>query len=191
MKLGRPHSKVAPAPGENLPARRLNEPPVLLALVAMVVGAVWLGMLLAPGRRSRTWVGDVSPPVLWRVLAVGGLSLSAALNIGLAPAYFEEANVYGFFFSGAGIALAAAAVWAWPSLPAYLAGTALPLALILFWTVFQLVPPPGAGTAEPLDLMGLFTNATELLACAALWLRAPRRRRKRAGADGPVDPGRA
>lgn len=183
-------------PGEGFAAAVLtvaHDTARLAPLPLAVLAAAWLGF---DAVRRRTRTGDASPPVLWRVLAVSGLSLSAALNIGLASAHFEETNVYGYLFSGAGIALAtaAAAIWARPSRLTYLAGAALPLALISLWTVFQLAPPSGAGSVEPLDLMELFTVVTELLAmvaCAALWLQAPRgHRRKRAGVeDGPVNPG--
>ncbi len=47
----------------------------------------------------------------------------------------------------------------------------------MLWAVFRIVPPPGAETAEGIDLVGLFTKATELVAltaCTLLWLRARR-----------------
>jgi hypothetical protein len=115
------------------------------------------------------------PPV-WRAAAVGGLALSAALHIGLAPVHFEEAFVQGIFFSVAGVAAAivAAGILVWPSRPVYLAGAALSLAMVALWAVFLLVPPPGSEAAEVVDLVGLFTKATELVAataCAVLWFR--------------------
>ena len=118
----------------------------------------------------------VLPPV-WKAAAVGGLALSAALHIGLAPAHFEEAPVQGVFFSTAGVsaAVVAAAILAWPSRLVYLAGVAISLALVVLWVIFQLVPPPGSETAEAIDVVGLFTKATELVAataCAVLWFRS-------------------
>src|ERR671933_482081 len=123
---------------------------------------------------------------------VGGLVASAILHIGLAPAHFEEATSYGVFFCVAGVALAiaAAAILAWPSRPAYLAGAGLALMLIVLWAVFRLVPPPGVETAEDVDLVGLFTKATELvaiIACAVLWFRDRHvHRQEEDGADEPV-----
>jgi hypothetical protein len=118
----------------------------------------------------------VVPPPLWRAAAVIGLALSAALHIGLAPVHFEEATVQGVFFCVAGViaAVVAAAILVWPSRPAYLAGAGISLALILLWAVFLLVPPPGAGAAEAVTLIGLLTKATELVAataCTALWFQ--------------------
>jgi hypothetical protein len=118
----------------------------------------------------------VLPPV-WKAAAVCGLALSAALHIGLAPAHFEEAPVQGVFFSAAGVsaAVVTAAILAWPSRLVYLAGVAISLALVVLWAVFLLVPPPGSEAAEAIDLVGLFTKATELVAatgCAMLWFRS-------------------
>ncbi len=134
--------------------------------------------------RRRVWagpglVGSVALPPVWRVAAVGGLALSAALHIGLAPVHFGEAAVQGIFFSVAGViaAVVAAAILAWPSRPAYLAGVGISFALILLWMVFLLVPPPGSETAEAVDLVGVFAKATELVAataCTVLWFRARR-----------------
>ena len=123
--------------------------------------------------------GPVALPPLWKAAAVGGLALSAALHIGLAPVHFEEAAAQGVFFLVAGViaAIIAAAILVWPSRPAYLAGAGISLALIVLWAVFRIVPPPGAETAEGIDLVGLFTKATELVAltaCTVLWLRARR-----------------
>jgi hypothetical protein len=117
------------------------------------------------------------PTTSWRAAAVVGLTLSAALHIGLAPAHFEEAVVQGIFFwvAGAVAAIVSAAILVWPSRPVYLAGAALSLALVVLWAVFLLVPPPGAEVAEAADPVGLLTKATELaaaLACTALWSRA-------------------
>lgn len=146
-----------------------------------------LGVLAATGlglyavRRRRMWTvaaGGLAVPVApssgWRAAAVAGLTLSAALHIGLAPAHFEEAAVQGIFFcvAGAAAAVVAAAILVWPSRPAYLAGADISLALIVLWAVFLLVPPPGAEAAETVNPVGLFTKATELvalIACTALW----------------------
>jgi nitrogen fixation-related uncharacterized protein len=65
----------------------------------------------------------------------------------------------------------------WPSRLVYLAGAAISLALIVLWAVFLLVPPPGAEAAEAVDLIGLITKATELvalIACTVLWSRSSR-----------------
>ncbi len=130
-------------------------------------------------RRRWAWAGPIALPPVWRAAAVGGLALSAALHIGLAPVHFREAIVQGVFFSVAGVisALVAAAILAWPSRLTYLAGGGISLVLISLWAVFLLVPPPGSETAEAVNLVGLLTKATELAAvtaCAVLWFRAHR-----------------
>jgi uncharacterized protein (DUF305 family) len=145
----------------------------LAALPLAILAVAWLG--LDAVRRWRGRAGPVAPP-FWRAAAVGGLGASAALHIGLAPAHFEEATSHGIFFSAASATLAvvAAAILAWPSRPAYLSGVGISLALILLWAVFRIMPPPGAEAAEGVDLVGLLTKATELVAataCAVLWFR--------------------
>lgn len=149
-----------------------------------------LGLLATTGlglyavRRRRAWAvvggehaGHVAPSSAWRVTAVAGLALSAALHVGLTPAHFEEAVVQGVFFcvAGAVAAILAAVVMVWLSRPAYLAGAGISLALIVLWAVFLLVPPPGAEAAEAVDPIGLIAKASELvalIACTALWSRA-------------------
>jgi hypothetical protein len=93
--------------------------------------------------------------------------------------HFQEAAVQGVFFCVAGVVAAgvAAAILVWPSPPAYLAGAALSLALVVLWAVFLLVPPPGAEAVEAADPVGLLTKATELaaaIACTAVWARTSR-----------------
>lgn len=161
---------VAGAPAALWNTARLS--PVSLGLLAFA----GLGLYAA---RRRAWAagslaGSVAPPRAWRVMAVAGLGLSAALHIGLSPAHFGEAVVQGVFFLIAGVlaAIVAAAILVWPSRLAYLAGAVLSLALISLWAVFLVVSPPGAEAAEAVDLVGLFTKATELIAataCVVLW----------------------
>jgi hypothetical protein len=129
-------------------------------------------------------------------VAVGGLIASAVLHIGLAPTHFEEAIVHGVFFLFASVAAAvtAAAMLAWPSRPAYLAGIGISLALILLWAVFRLVPPPGSITVEDVDIVGLLAKAAELVAtfsCAVLWFQARWPKPKQSGAkgSGPAEEG--
>jgi uncharacterized protein (DUF305 family) len=139
-----------------------------------VLAAAWL--LLDTARR-RTRDGEPVPApgrFFSKSLAVGGLLLSAVLHVGLAPAHFEEAASHGVFFavSGVALAVAAAAVLAWPSPPVYLTGAALPLALVVLWAIFRVVPPPSAAVPEAVDAAGLLTKAAELVAvaaCIALW----------------------
>lgn len=115
-------SSKAEQTGEQLsPSRRWDEPPVLLALAAIFLGAV----------------------------AAGGLGASAALHVGLAPEYFEEATAYGVFFAAASVA---AALLAWPARPAYVAGVGLTPGLVVLWTVFQFVTPPGRWVYPPSGL---------------------------------------
>jgi hypothetical protein len=149
-----------------------------------------LGLLATTGlglytfRRRRAWAvaggeraGLAPSSPVWRVMAVVGLALSAALHVGLVPAHFGEAAIQGIFFCivGALSAVVAATILVWPSRLAYLAGAAISLALIILWAVFLVVPPPGAEAAEAVDPIGLITKATELIAliaCTALWSRA-------------------
>jgi hypothetical protein len=149
-----------------------------------------LGLLATTGlglytfRRRRAWAvaggarAGLAPSLsVWRVMAVVGLALSAALHVGLVPAHFGEAAIQGIFFCivGALSAVVAATILVWPSRLAYLAGAAISLALIILWAVFLVVPPPGAEAAEAVDPIGLITKATELIAliaCTALWSRA-------------------
>ena len=149
-----------------------------------LLGMTGLGMYAV--RRRQTYAGvagglaeSVARPISWRVVAVVGLALSAALHIGLTPAHFEASAIQGIFFGIAGVvtAVVAAAILVWPSRLAYLAGAGMMLALIVLWAVFLLVPPPGAEAAEAVDPIGLFTKATELtaaIACTALWSRTCR-----------------
>ncbi len=153
-----------------------------------VLAAAWLGL----DALRRRWVGVARPGAsspIWSAAAVVGLAASAVLHAGLAPAHFEEATSHGVFFFATSVALAvtAAAILAWPSRPAYMAGAGISLALILLWAVSRPMPPPGAASAEPVDLVGLLAIATELLAltaCGVLWLQA--RRGYRRGADKAV-----
>ena len=161
--------------------------PLSLGVLAVV------GTGLYAVRRRWAWAGPTSgglagpitlPPALpriraWKAAAVGGLVLSAALHIGLAPEHFEVATAQGVFFYAAGVAVAtiAAAILAWPSRLAYLSGAGSSFALIVLWAVFRIVPPPGTETAEAVDLVGMLIKATELVAavaCIVLWLQARR-----------------
>lgn len=172
----------------------------LATLPLAVLAAAWLVLDALRRRRGGLAIpADAQSLVFWRAVAVAGLTFSAALHVGLAPTHFEEATVHGIFFAAAGVtlAVAAAAVLAWPSRPTYLAGAGISLALIVLWAVFRFVPPPGSEAGEGVDLVGLLTKATELVAavaCTVLWLRARNvYRRKQEGADKPatVDDGRA
>jgi uncharacterized protein (DUF305 family) len=152
-----------------------------------VLAAAWLGLDALRRRRC----GPAKPgvrPSIWKAAAVVGLAASAVLHAGLAPAHFEEATSHGvFFFAASGaLAVAAAAILAWPSRPAYVAGVGISLVLILLWAVFRLVPPPGATSAEPVDLVGLSAKVTELVvltACGVLWFQARRLYRRRGGGE--------
>jgi uncharacterized protein (DUF305 family) len=153
----------------------------LAPLPLAVFAAGWLVLETLRRRRVQKGKADPAPSPLqaWQAVAVGGLVASAVLHIGLAPSHFEEAISFGVFFSAASLAAAiiAAAILAWPSRPAYLAGVGISLALIVLWGLFRIVPPPGAEAVEEIDLVGLFTKATELVAataCTVLLLRARR-----------------
>lgn len=169
--------------GDHLAEALRNTARLGLLPLAVLAGA-WLGIDAV--RRRRAWAGPtepVAPSPVWRLVAVVALAASAALHVGLAPAHFEEAISHGVFFSAAGIALAvtAAAILAWPSRSAYMAGAGISFALIVLWVVFRLVPPPGAETAEDVDLVGLLTKAAEvmaLIACAISWFRVRHVRRQ-------------
>jgi hypothetical protein len=151
--------------------------PLFLAVFAIA----WL--VIGTIHRRRVWAGlaepAASPPRVWQLVAIGGLAASAALHLGLAPSHFKEATVQGVFFCAASVAtgIIAAIILAWPSRPAYIAGAVIALAWIVLWAVFALVPPPGAEVAEDVELVGLLTKATELvaiMACIVLWFRARR-----------------
>jgi hypothetical protein len=153
--------------------------PLSLGLLA----TAGLGLYTARRRRQAWAVAGseraAAPSSAWRAAAVAGLTLSAALHVGLTPDHFEEAAVQGVFFCAAGVisAVVAATILVWPSRLVYLAGAAISLALIVLWAVFLLVPPPGAEAAEAVDLIGLITKATELvvlIACTVLWSRSSR-----------------
>jgi hypothetical protein len=155
--------------------------PLPLALLA----AAWLIIDAVRRRRTRAGLtGTITPSSLWRMVASGGLMASAVLHVGLAPTHLAEAASHGIFFAAAGVALAvvSAAILGWPSRPVYAAGVGISLALILLWAIFRVVPPPGAETAEEVDLIGLFTKATELAAmvgCVVLWFNAHRTERSK------------
>jgi uncharacterized protein (DUF305 family) len=161
-------------------AETLQDTARLGALPLAVLAVAWLILDAIRRHRARAGLADpVSPPLFWRAMAIGGLAASAILHIGLAPAHLEEATSHGVFFVAAGVALAvtAAAILAWPSRPAYIAGAGISLALIVLWAIFRIVPPPGSDVAEDVDLVGLFTKGTELVAlvsCTVLWFRARR-----------------
>ena len=169
------------APHEHTnPAEVLRDTARLGLLPIAILAAAGLGLDEIRRWRGRSGLTEpVAPPLVWRAAAIGGLALSAILHFGLAPAHSAEATSHGVFFAAAGVVLAvvAAAILAWPSRPAYLVGVGISLALIVLWVVFRFVPPPGAETAEAVDLVGLFTKSTELvatIACYALWLWARR-----------------
>ena len=162
-----------------------------LAPLTLAVFAIsWLG-LDALSRRAGNLPDktlEASPSPAWQAVAVIGLLASAALHGGLAPDHFEESLGYGLFFSLAagGLSLAAAAVLAWPSRASSGAGVLISGALVVLYALFRLVAPPGSDAPEGVDLVGLTTKATEvlaLIACAALWLgsRRPRGTEVRAG----------
>jgi hypothetical protein len=150
-----------------------------LALLPLAIfAATWL--VLDTLYRRRVWKGasaEASAPLqAWHVVAVEGLVASTVLHTGLASMHFAKATYQGLFFSGASAAAAiiASAILARPSRPAYLAGAGISLALIVLGALFRLVPPPGADAVEEVNLVGLFTKATELIAattCIVLWLR--------------------
>lgn len=157
--------------------------PVPLAIFALV----WVSLATLRRRGSVPRSITASPPLAWRGAAIGALLASALLHAGLTPEHFQEIAAYGVFFAAATVALvgAAAAVLAWPSRPVYLGGVALSLALIALYVLFRLVPPPGAAAPEEVDLVGLLTKGTEVVAavaCGALWAWSGRVERRQVAA---------
>ena len=149
----------------------------LSPLPLAALAAAWLS--LDALRRRRVGHVEAASPLALQSAAVVALSVSAVLHVGLFPAHLLESTAHGVFFAVAGVVLAgtAAAVMAWPSRPAYVAGACSALVLVLLWALFRFVPPPGAASAEVVDLAGLIAKAAELAAagaCAALWLASRR-----------------
>jgi hypothetical protein len=148
--------------------------PLSLGVFAIAGFGLYAARRRSTSAGSRLTGSSILPPV-WKAVAVSGLALSAA------PMHFEEAFIQGLFFSITGLvaAIVAAGLLIWPSRPVYLAGVVISLALVVLWAVFLLVPPPGSEAAEAVDLVGLFTKSTELVAataCAVLWFRSRRTR---------------
>jgi uncharacterized protein (DUF305 family) len=120
----------------------------------------------------------------WRITAVCALMLSAMLHAGLTPDHFEERTSYGVFFAASVVVetAIAAAIVAWPSTFTFLAGAAVSIALIVVWSVFRFISPPGADAAESVDLIGLVTKAAEVvaaIACICLWFASAKRSRSK------------
>jgi uncharacterized protein (DUF305 family) len=156
----------------------------LLPLPLGLFAAAWLGLDTVRRRREGGVRRAPSAASLrwWQLIASGGLAASAALHLGLAPEHFAEATGYGIFFVASAVvaSVVAAAILAWPSPPAYAAGVAISLGLIMLWALFRIVPPPGADAVEHVDLIGLITKGTETVAavaCGRLWFRVPERDR--------------
>jgi predicted RecA/RadA family phage recombinase len=153
----------------------------LAPLPLATFAAAWLVLDTLYRRRVLKGKAQGAPSRLQegQVVAVGGLVASAVLYTGLAPSHFAEATYQGIFFLAASVAAAitAAAILAWPSRLAYITGAGISLGLIVLWALFRIVPAPGAEAVEEVDLVGLVTKATELVAataCIVLWLRTRR-----------------
>jgi uncharacterized protein (DUF305 family) len=171
----------------------------LMLLPLAILAASWLVLDELHRRRVRAGLAELlTPPFGWKIAAIGALTASAALHIGLAPSRFEDSiltgipffsvagvvvkasTIHGVFFCVAGVvaAIVAAAILAWPSRQSYLFGAWLSGTLIVLWAAFRFVPPPGAEAPEAVDLVGLLTKTTELVAavsCTVLWFRPARR----------------
>lgn len=161
-------------------------------VVIFAVAALWLDAI----RRQRvgTGVARLTPALRgWQAAAVAGLFASALLHAGLTPDHLREGIGFGIAFAAASTALAvvAAALLVVPSRPAYLAGAALAAGLIVIWTLFRFVPPPGAEEGEGIDLIRLVTKATELVALAGCIVLSWHAGGAAMSDEPPTTPGRA
>ncbi|MGH9189129.1 MAG: hypothetical protein ACRD0Q_03710, partial [Acidimicrobiales bacterium] len=91
------------------------------------------------------------------------------LHLVLAPVHLSEGTASGAFFVVAALAqlVMAAAVVAWPAPQALRAAGAFSVAMVVVYVVFRLIPAPGTDVPEDFDVIGLVTQALQLLAAAA------------------------
>lgn len=109
-------------------------------------------------------------PTLGNVLVAQLVYAAAAVHLWLTPEHFEE----GLLFGAAFLAIAGFQLWlAWalvlrPGPWVYRAGLWGSAAVVLTWMGTRLIPPPGAGAPEPVDLLGVVATGMEIAAIVAL-----------------------
>jgi hypothetical protein len=117
-------------------------------------------------------------PVSWMTQGAAALVLGAGvLHLILVPAHLAEARAQGIFFIALGIGQLGwgAAFMRNPSPHAYVAGVALATSMPAgLYTVTRFVPAPFAMEAEALDVIGVATLATEVLAICLLAIHGVR-----------------
>lgn len=123
---------------------------------------------------SRVCRGSLRPSARTLVLAglVGG---AGVVHLALTAEHFAEGPAFGLFF------LAAAAFQVWlaaallhgPGPRVYRAGLWGSAALVATWMATRLIPPPGAGEPEPVELWGVLATALEVAAIVALATSLP------------------
>lgn len=140
----------------------------LLPLPLAVFAATWLG-LDTLGCRRRTEHARGATGALARVprvLAIGGLAVSAVVCVGLVPSCVVAGIARGALFAVSGTVLAAlgAAILAWPGRATYRAGAALSLVLVVIWALVRLIPAPGISAAAATDLAALVAGIAAVVA---------------------------
>lgn len=122
--------------------------------------------------------GRETPPSgrsLGDVLVAELVYAAAAIHLWLTPEHFEEGPLFGMAFVG----ISAFQVWlAWalalrPGPRVYRAGLIGSAAVVITWMGTRLIPPPGAESPEPVDLLGVVATGLEIAAIVALAAALP------------------
>ncbi|MGQ0668677.1 MAG: hypothetical protein ACT4PO_03210 [Actinomycetota bacterium] len=139
--------------------------------------------------RARTRIATPS------TLLIVVLVLAAAnLHILLTPEHFREGPQFGLFFLAADIfqVWLAFALLLMPGPRVYRTGLWGSAGLVAIWMITRLIPPPGAASPEPVELLGVVATSLEIAAIVGLVSTLPavgppptaRTRRTLAGAIG-------
>lgn len=146
-----------------------------------------------PGARAvRSAGGTVSGA---GILLTAALVLAAEnVHVFLTPEHFREGPQFGLFFLAADIfqVWLVFALLLMPGPRVYRTGLWGSAVLVATWMITRLIPPPGAASPEPVELLGVVATALEIAAIVALVSTLPavgppptaRTRRTLAGAIG-------